>query len=155
MTHFLAGKYYPNIKTQFIIGCTCYILIFIMMMDFYINNQILTDFKYYILFLISVDISFVAYKTKTNIKYKNKVIIRNIKPNQIEKLNSPSIDTITLSSEMNDLKIIHDLNSDMSHILSGSIFENQIDNLIANTCDDKSDDESDDESDVTSNKMLN
>ena len=67
ITSILIGKYYPSLITQFIIGCSCYILSFFIIKDV-ISNDCLDEYKYYILSLIIVDISFLVYNVKYNLK---------------------------------------------------------------------------------------
>ena len=57
------GKYYPKFITQFIIGCVLYAFVFLILNDF-VSDDIYEKYKYYVLSLVIVDVSFLIYKTK-------------------------------------------------------------------------------------------
>ncbi|XWV26061.1 hypothetical protein QJ857_gp1019 [Tupanvirus soda lake] len=114
ITHILIGKYYPSLITQFIIGCTCYILSFLIIKDI-ISAQCFEQYKYYALSLIAVDTSFIIYKAKCSMNETKEVQpfqtieIENKPENTTSDIRTGSLQSITLSSELNDFKITHDL----------------------------------------------
>lgn len=122
----LVGKYYPNLVTQFIIGCSFYVVSFLMVRDICTGCNF-DQYKYYILSLIIIDASFLFFKTKSTITSQ-----KNSEPaepfdfvkmteNISSDLKTGSIQSISLSSEINDYKITHDISlSDNSSIFSNS-----------------------------------
>lgn len=142
ITHILIGKYYPNLFAQFIIGCSFFIIAFLVIKDIF-SGYNFSQYKYYILALVIVDILFVIYLTKT--KMTSKKIVKNsdaldfIKKteNTSSDVRTGAIQSISLSSELNDYKVSHNLSSsDDKNSLS--IFSNS---------DEKSDGNSDKKSD--------
>jgi hypothetical protein len=142
-THMLIGKYYPSLITQFIIGCICYFLTFLIIRDI-INNNCIEQYKYYALLLIAVDTSFIIYKAKCQIDST-----KMVQPYETDKSNNnndntttdlktgnfrtgsfqtASFHSVSLSSEINDFKITHDL----------SLSESNNDNTMFSTSDEKS-----------------
>lgn len=114
ITHILIGKYYPSLFTQFIIGCTFYVLSILIIKDIFSGNCY-EEYKYQALFLVAIDASFLLYKAKTTIHSKktNKSPQFTEKETSIEQLStdlkSGSIQSVTLSSEINDFKITHSI----------------------------------------------
>ena len=114
ITHILIGKYYPSLVTQFIIGCTCYILSFFIIKDI-IDEESFNECKYYVLSLIIADVIFIVYKTKSRInisaikQFPNHIVKENKVENFTTDLKTGSTHSVTLSSEINDFKITHDL----------------------------------------------
>jgi len=122
----IIGKYYPKFFTQFIIGCSCYVITFIILKDF-ISKRTYEKYKYYILSLIAVDISYLIYQAKTSgAKEKNTQQNKNITdaktPEQSttdaassaltgNQAHTGSAQSVTLSSEVNDFRVTHDLSS--------------------------------------------
>ena len=107
-THVLIGKYYPKLLTQFIIGCTCYII------TFFVFNEVSPDdffdnAKYYILTFIILDASFMIYKIKSLRDAQRQRQFRSFDPyTKNNKLNDPQNSNITLTSEIHDIKITHE-----------------------------------------------
>ncbi len=151
ITHLLIGKYYPSVITQFIIGCTCYILIFFIIKDI-INSDCIKQYKYYALSLIAVDASFIVYKTKCQmdstkpIQPYQSVQLENKTENTSTDLKTGSIHSVTLSSELNDFRITHDLSLSDGDINNNSMFS---------TSDEKSFQKSDEKSDEKSENKSN
>lgn len=143
ITHILIGKYYSNIFTQFIIGCVLYVVSALIIHDI-VSEKTYQQYKYYALFLIAADTTFIIYKAKTSPKTKEKEKIKdgilenssdlknstnseNIKnienmeniANDSTNVENPkkliasgrneNMQTLTLSSEIDDFKIVHDL----------------------------------------------
>lgn len=114
ITNIVIGKYYPNLVTQIIIGCTCYVLSFFIIKDV-IDNESFNEYKYYILSLIAADFVFIAYKAKNCVNANStKQFHQNImKENKIDNTTSEqktgSMYSVSLSSEINDFRITHDL----------------------------------------------
>lgn len=112
MTHIFIGKHYPNIVTQFIIGCICYIVSFLIIRDI-ISIETYEQYKYYGLSLISIDTAYLVYVGKTENKKIEIPTIQQQKPTidltqkntDITSTKSNGISTITLSSEINDYKV--------------------------------------------------
>lgn len=63
VTYLLISKYYPNMITQLIIGCSCYILSFFVIRDF-LSSGFFEHYKYYIMTIFAADVSFFALKYK-------------------------------------------------------------------------------------------
>jgi hypothetical protein len=114
-TNVFIGKYYPSLLTQLIIGCTFYVTTFFIFKDIMSDDHI-DDSKYYILILVILDASFLIYKIKT---YRdNQRRKQSVSLNQSSKINNDknlsknnNIQNATLSSEMYDMKITHDLSA--------------------------------------------
>jgi hypothetical protein len=112
ITHVLIGKYYPSLVTQFLIGCTCYMLSFLIIKDTIFDSDNFDQYKYYVLTLAAIDVTFIFCKTKSHVnaeKLSNKHV--EPKPKIIKKENDPKTNnmyTVTLTSEINDFRIIHD-----------------------------------------------
>ena len=113
-TQVLIGKYYQNVFTQFIIGCTFYMLTFLIIKDIISNNSF-NEHKYYILILIIIDASYMIYKIKSYRDNQKRAQLETLpytnKPNNqtiadVKKINDQSV---TLSSEIYGIKITHDL----------------------------------------------
>lgn len=135
ITHILIGKYYPNLFTQFIIGCTFYILSFIIIKDI-ITNNIYEQYKCYILPLVTIDIIFLIYKTKTNLESKKisqQFKITDRKDNIIHSSTDFSNRSITLSSEINNFKIVHDNSEQTDKNSIFSISDNESEKVAKNT----------------------
>ena len=121
MTNITVGKYYPSLFTQFIIGCILYIFSFFMITDI-ISSDSYQKYKYYIFILIIVDAAFLIYLAKyykttiNNSNTENKtdqaIVQENTTTdNTSQKPNSNSLYSPSLSSEINDIKITHDISS--------------------------------------------
>ena len=114
MTNLVVRKYYSRIVTQFIIGCTCYIVIFFIIKDL-ISENIYEKYKYYVLFLIIVDTMFLLYSIRTspikqiNTQPQEKFTVKTISENIISDTQNENTPNLTLSSEINDFKITHDI----------------------------------------------
>lgn len=112
ITHITVGKYYTNFFTQFVIGCTCYMIFFLMLRDL-ISSQTYEKYKYYIFILIFVDLSFIIYKAKICNKNDTKlqtISVVRMQPEQISSTDLPTGSTPSItfsSSEVNDFKITH------------------------------------------------
>lgn len=111
ITHASIGKYYPKILTQIIVACICYILLFLILTDIidgHING-------YYLIPLILIDIGFLYYYTQHKKKTTRIVVSKQnvqYQPDQsVMDVKSNSIHSNTLSSEINNFKIIHDNNT--------------------------------------------
>lgn len=136
-THILIGKYYPNLLTQFIIGCTFYIVSFFIIKDV-ISDDCFDQYKYYIISLISADALFMLYKIKSyrdNQKHnKSESFANHAKPNNSTATDTKTtgIHSATLTSEMYDIKITHDLSTQ----------DPNNENNIFSTSDEKSDEQS-------------
>lgn len=150
ITHILIGKYYPSLMTQFIIGCTCYVLSFFIIKDI-INNEFFEQYKYYALFLIVVDTTFIIYETKCNMN-EEKTIKKFQNIQMDKKFDNVSTDiknensfSITLSSEMEDFKITHDL----------SLSESENENLFFSNSDEKNEKKIDIKKSLTSSDSIN
>ncbi len=146
ITHIFIGKYYPNLVTQFIIGCVCYVVSFLILRDI-ISVEIYEQYKYYGMALIGIDTAYLVYKGKScqninmqshpqiespkeksaNIPTTESVkTIKTITDTKPAGTNIPSISvinttgvsgaansnhtapSITLSSEIDDYKVVHD-----------------------------------------------
>lgn len=124
-TNILIGKYYPNLFTQFIIGCACYILSFLIIKDI-ITLDNYKQYKYHVLCLIVIDTSYLIYLTNRKRHVQNiNTQYEKIEPNQkLENISTDlktgSMPSITLSSEINDVRITHDLS--LSDNQKNSIF---------------------------------
>lgn len=133
ITHILIGKYYPNLFTQFIIGCTFYVLTYLIIKDI-IPNIYHNQYKNYAITLIIADASFMIFRAKKKIDSKKinkqEEFNENKEKEQITTdLKTGSIHSITLSSEINDYKITHEL----------SLSDSDIKKSIFSTSDEKSD----------------
>lgn len=138
------GKYYANLLTQFIIGCSCYILAFFIIKDI-IGGTCFDEYKYYIMLLIAIDTCFIIYKAKCKIG-STKQIVENVEINFDTKAEQTTTDggtanihSGTLMSEINDFKITHDL----------TISDNE--SSIFSTSDEKSDENNIRHDDTTNN----
>ena len=148
ITHVLMNKYYPSLITQFIIGCTFYILTFFIIKDI-IDADSIEQYKYYALSLIAIDASFIIYKAKCQpdstkpiqpqqiIEPKNK--IENISTD----LKTGTLQSVSLSSEINDYRITHDL----------SLSESGNDNSMFSTSDEKINDNKINDNKINDNKI--
>lgn len=113
ITNIIAGKRYPQIATQFIIGCILYIVSFIIIVNIF-SNDIFDQYKYYILALLLVDAAFMVYLAKNN---------QNNSPVDKEDNTENATDTTSLASNSNglfnnesaseadDTRISHDISS--------------------------------------------
>jgi hypothetical protein len=110
-------KYYPSMLTQFIIGCTCYVISFFIIKDI-ISLSIYEKYKYHIMALLMIDTSFLLYKhvyPKKNSKIfgNNANVITS--PTRISEVTSDikttSQQSISFVSEIDDFKITHDISS--------------------------------------------
>ncbi|MEM0354031.1 MAG: hypothetical protein QXW79_00480 [Thermoplasmata archaeon] len=109
-TNIIIGKYYPNFFVQFVIGCIAYIFVIIIVRDLMIFPTS-EKYKYYILVLLLVDVIYLIHRSQ-NVKSSNKKIdeetkLKSMKNNQ----NVDSPGSISLSSEMDDIKVVHDIMS--------------------------------------------
>ena len=170
VTHILIGKYYPSLFTQFIIGCTCYILSFLIIKDV-ITDINFESCKYYVLALFAMDASFMIYKIKsnnsqnidnpqifdninkphdqknsdaksdaTNNSYDDSNVLNQYEPSRPRgaeaglgaSVRGPSLHSVTLSSEINDIKITHDLSlpDDVNTLFSTS--DEKSDEIVKN-----------------------
>jgi hypothetical protein len=110
MTNMSIGKYYPNICTIFMVGCLLYVV------SFFIIKDLLTDdgyqkYKSYIWSLIIIDFVYLIYIAKyANHNKKMSQIDISIPPSKemFEKSENDS-DSITLSSEIDDIRLTHDI----------------------------------------------
>ncbi len=133
ITNIVIGKYYPSLVTQLIIGCACYALSFFIIKDV-MDSESFNEYKYYILSLIAADIIFITYKAKKciNTKTTNQTFSNISKENKIDtttsELKTGSMHSVTLSSEINDFRISHDL----------SVSDPNDENSMFSTSDDKS-----------------
>ena len=115
ITHLLIGKYYPSLFTQFIIGFSCYVLSFLLIKDI-ISDDCCDKYKYYALSLVAVDATYLIYRSKSKMDKNdptekmspidNNTVVENISTTDVK---TGSIQSITLSSEINDYKITHEL----------------------------------------------
>lgn len=105
MTHITANKYYPLLLIQFIIGCALYILAFVIVKNIISDNQF-DEYKFYICILIVIDALFMIYKIKL---YRDSQ--RRFCPIFIDKTVKRSVVNNGLSSEINNIKITHDLSN--------------------------------------------
>lgn len=119
ITNITIGKYYPNLFTQLVLGCICYIISFLFLKDF-ISCETYDKYKYYALCLIIIDSSYLFYKSKTKEK-----IINNNNRNVPTVKSEPETNTAsdksfdlysTTSSEVNDFKINHDLSTSSDNL---------------------------------------
>ena len=116
ITHIIIGKYYPSLFTQFIIGCSCYVLSFLILKDM-ISSETFDQYKYYAVSLVAVDTAFMVYKAQSKSTSKHtinqdEIIESDKKPeNTSTDLRTNSLPSVTLSSEINDYKITHDLST--------------------------------------------
>ena len=117
ITHILINKHHPNLATQFIIGCTCYVVLFLIVQERFGWDRI-EPYKYYILALIAIDVSFLVYQTKIEMRSRRQVethiMIEPVGRTDTDSMisRSPttcSLHSSTLSSEIDDYKISHDL----------------------------------------------
>jgi hypothetical protein len=112
-----------------------------------ISNNCFEQYKYQVLSLIAIDASFLMYKAKCKmglqkINKMEKFIEQESESEQISSnLKTASIPSITLSSEINDFKITHDL----------SLSESENENSMFSTSDEKKLDNKNDNS-TNSNK---
>ena len=111
ITHIFIGKYYPNVVTQFIIGCICYVVSFLIISDV-ISHETYEQYKYYGLSLIGIDTAYLIYIGKT--QKSNNTIVQTIQPKTLTRTvsqtttnttTSNNVSNISLSSEINDYKI--------------------------------------------------
>ena len=127
VTHILIGKYYPNLITQFIIGCSFYVISFLIIKDI-LTGCNYNQYKYYALALIVIDASFLIFKTKSKIdSQKPKEATEAFDfikktDNTTSDLKTGTIQSVSLSSEINDYRITHDLSlsDDVSSIFSNT-----------------------------------
>ena len=124
MTNIAVSKYYQSLLTQFIIGCILYIITFFIITDITSNNTY-QKYKYYICVLIIVDAAFLVYLTKMYNQNKNNnennnnnmqkmqsdKIATSDTQNTSQKRSSNSMYSPSLTSEMNDIRITHDISS--------------------------------------------
>lgn len=127
LTHIMIGKYYPNLFTQFIIGCICYIIAFLLLKDLYADDFIVT-YKYQILSLLLLDIFFIIYevkndsqKSKTSTETNQTINSENNECTTTEN-KTGGIYSISLSSEINDFRITHDPSVSEISIEENSLF---------------------------------
>lgn len=111
-TNIIVGKYYPNFLVQFVIGCIAYIFVIVIVKDLMILPTP-EKYKYYILALLLVDAFYLVYRYQ-NVKISDKKIdhddaakFKNKKSNQ--DVDSPQ--SISLSPEADDIKVVHDIMS--------------------------------------------
>lgn len=113
----IVGKYYPSILTQFIIGCTCYALSFFILKDLITSNTY-DQYKYHILALIGIDSSFLLYYQIHSNKNSNRLVVTyedtnksntKLETTTTTEPKSSSQQSISLTSELNDIKITHDI----------------------------------------------
>lgn len=104
-SHTFVKKYHTNLIIPFVIGITCYILLFFVMKDS-VDDELIDQYKYFTLALIIADICLVFYTTKCcsePFKTYYTTIMQDTKVNR-----SNDDPDIILSSEINDIHIIHD-----------------------------------------------
>lgn len=142
IAHIFIGKYYPNVITQFIIGCICYVISFLIVRDI-ISIETYEQYKYYGLAMISIDTAYLVYTGKSQNSKKtvksiieHKIPIVNTTQNTIDvtSTKSNSAPTVTLSSEINDYRVkLFDSENITSHHSSGekSISKNSNDSVIS------------------------
>lgn len=118
LTHILIGKYYPNLITQFIIGCICYIVAYFLIRDT-VSEEMYEQYKYYGFALVGIDTAFLIYKgkNKTEIQkesqnYDNQNYIQSYSPtntkNEIEQFSANLRKTEkSNNSQSNDSEHIH------------------------------------------------
>lgn len=132
----IIGKYYPNFFTQFLVGCVFYTIAFFILIDI-IPEKIYNEYKYYMVTLISADLSFLVYKAKfTESPQKEedeKNIIDNTDENTTERWNNytNSATTIDISSDINDFRITHDISS--SEANNDDLFSSGCKNIFSNS----------------------
>lgn len=122
ITNNAVGQYYPNLLLQFLIASVLYIISFLVIKD--MSDEI-DRYKYYILLIIILDV-FLVYLIIRNKKYqKDKLKEQETEPNIIESF--PSIEpstgnlySISLTSEMNDFRISHQLTLDSDNTIFSS-----------------------------------
>lgn len=114
ITHLVIDKYYPNPFTQFIVGCIFYTVI-LMIAGELINDSIYDKYKYQTFGLIIIDVMFLINQKQTlskdNMKtYEVPLAVKTGVQTEVQTTSDKtSIDSISLSSEMNDYKMTHSL----------------------------------------------
>lgn len=117
ITHILINKHHPNLVTQFIIGCTCYVVLFLIVQERF-GWEVIEPYKYYILTLIAIDVGFLVYQTKSEMGSRQQVethiMIEPVGCTDTDSMidrsaTTCSLHSSTLSSEIDDYKISHDL----------------------------------------------
>lgn len=122
------GKYCHSFKTQFLIGCFCYIITYFVMQDV-MDIDIYNKYKYYLLTIFVVDASYLIYKHNKECK---KMISLEKSSVRLSKETSSSDIEISISdipksiatlSDLDDVKIGHDMTSDEQSLSSISLSE--------------------------------
>ena len=122
------GKYYQSFKTQFLIGCFCYIITYFVMQDV-MDIDIYNKYKYYLLTIFFVDGSYLIYKHNKECKKmvsleKSSVrLSKETSSSDIEISISDIPKTIATLSDLDDVKIGHDMTSDEQSLSSISLSE--------------------------------
>ena len=112
----LIGKYYPSLFTQFIIGCVCYAVSFMILKDL-IMDTTCEQYKYHVILLVMIDATYLVYRSKST-KDQN-ISVSHVGHDEPKKksqntstdIRSNSMYSVSLSSEINDYKITHDLST--------------------------------------------
>lgn len=109
ISHMLVGQYYPRFLTQIIIGCSFYVLSYLIIKGVFSNTSI-DHLKYYALSIAAIDATFIIFKSR------NKTPPEPIgqEYNSAECIENPNIYDSTMASEMNDFKVTHDFTFDNS-----------------------------------------
>lgn len=127
LTHTSINKYYPNPLIQIIVGCILYLITFFIIKDvFDAKSSFYSKYKYYLLILITLDIVYIIYITKqimdANQVDKNtfdKSLINKNRAVSTENRSTTYSDLTLNTSELDDFKIIHDINNEDQVIKSG------------------------------------
>lgn len=129
ITHILVNNVCSNFVTHFIIGCTCYIVLFAL-----INRcsewKFLRTYRYFFLVLFTIDLWFIAthiknkFASNKNIHHKVETDIP-VRSSTIDTEQfSISLHSSTLSSEINDYHITHEIDVGTDTDTMYSMFSN-------------------------------
>lgn len=119
MSYIFVSKYYPNIISQIIVALTCYILLYLIFID--PNGKCFNKYKYYLVIILMLEAFFIVMRL-IKINQPNKIgaslHVEHMQNDSDKQKNIPNtsldIHSTTLSSEINDYKIIHDTSSDLT-----------------------------------------
>lgn len=75
ITNYIIGKYYPNLFTQFIIGCVLYIIFFFIVRDLTCDDTFYKDYQVFITAFVSVDV-FCFIRNKKHDKVTVKPVVK-------------------------------------------------------------------------------
>lgn len=143
ITHIITSKYYPSLLTQFIIGCSFYTVSFFILKDI-LTPEMINKYKYYVISLFAIDISYIYLKSKSG---DNKIVstkqyyytdpINMTENNSTDFITIDNLNSSTLTSEINDYKVKHDLSltetGDSIFALSDEHHDNKPDNTNQST----------------------